>query len=43
MGAGTYPLLYCHANKKWQSGRLSGDARESRAEVVEGGFPRISA
>ena len=27
----------------WQSGGLSGDARESRFEVVEGGFPRISA
>ena len=43
MGAVTFPLLCCHARKKWQLGGLSGDARESRVEVVEGGFPRISA
>ena len=42
MGAVTFPLFYCHAGKKWQFGGLSGDARESRAEVAEGGFPLIS-
>ena len=25
--------------RKWKFGGLSGDARESRVEVVEGGFP----
>ena len=47
MGAVTFPLFCllhcCRACEKWQFGGLSGDARESRVEVIEGGFPRISA
>ena len=43
MGAVTFHLLCCHACQKWQFGGLSGDARESRVEVVEEGFPHISA
>ena len=39
----SFPLFCCHACKKWQFGGLSGDARESRVEVVEGGLPRIGA
>ena len=44
MGAVTFPLFCCccQAYEKRQFGGLSGDARESRIEVVEGGFPRIS-
>ena len=42
MGDVTFPLFCCHACEKWQLGGLSGDARESRFEVVEGGFLRIS-
>ena len=36
-GCCDFPLVL-----KWQFGGLSGDASESRVEVVEGGFPRIS-
>ena len=43
MGAVTLFLFCCQDCKKCQSVGLSGDARESRVEVVEGGFPRISA
>ena len=42
MDAVTFPLFCCNACEKWKFGGLSGDARESRVEVVEGGFPRIS-
>ena len=38
-----FPLFCCHACEKWQFGGLSGDARESRVEVVEGEFPRKRA
>ena len=43
MGAVAFTLFCCRACEKWQFGGLSGDVRESRVEVVEGGFPRISA
>ena len=42
MGDAPFPLLCCQDHEKWQFGGLSGDARESRVEVVEGEFPRIS-
>ena len=43
MGTVTFPFFCCHVCEKWKFGGLSGDARESRVEVVEGGFPCISA
>ena len=39
----TFPLFCCHAFENFQFGGLSGDARESQIEVVEEGFPHISA
>ena len=38
-----FPFVLFSYLQKWKFGGLSGDARESRVEVVEGGFPCISA
>ena len=38
-----FPLVMLSCLQKCQFGGSIGDARESRVEVVEGGFPRIIA
>ena len=40
--AAPFPLLFYCDCENFQFGGLNKDARESRVEVVEGGFPCIS-
>ena len=42
-GCCDFPLVLFSCLRKMAIGRLSGDTRESRVEVVEAEFPRISA